>query len=116
MFCVKLTHTVTSPQHINTDEHSMRAKIVWLMMPAISFLVGAAGSCAQRYTTRTKMEEKWEYNLLVRSPNTECAECEAALNGLGKDGWELVTNENVVPRIICVERKKTQTTIKPIGS
>jgi hypothetical protein len=35
--------------------------------------------------------EKWEYNLLVLSPNTECAECEAALNGLGKDGWELVT-------------------------
>jgi hypothetical protein len=25
--------------------------------------------------------EKWEYNLLVQSPNTECARCEAALNG-----------------------------------
>ena len=35
--------------------------------------------------------EKWEYNLLVQSPNTECASCEAALNGLGEDGWELVT-------------------------
>ena len=35
--------------------------------------------------------EKWEYKLLVQSPNTECAECEDALNGLGKDGWELVT-------------------------
>jgi hypothetical protein len=35
--------------------------------------------------------EKWEYNLLVQSPNTECAECEAALNGLGENGWELVT-------------------------
>jgi hypothetical protein len=35
--------------------------------------------------------EKWEYNLLVQSPNTECAKCEAALNGLGEDGWELVT-------------------------
>jgi hypothetical protein len=35
--------------------------------------------------------EKWEYNLLVQSPNTECARCEAALNGLGEDGWELVT-------------------------
>jgi hypothetical protein len=37
---------------------------------------------------------KWtsgEYNLLVQSPNTECARCEAALNGLGEDGWELVT-------------------------
>ena len=28
--------------------------------------------------------EKWEYNLLVQSPNTECAK--AALNGLGEDG------------------------------
>jgi hypothetical protein len=35
--------------------------------------------------------EKWEYNLLVQSPNTECTRCEAALNGLGEDGWELVT-------------------------
>jgi hypothetical protein len=35
--------------------------------------------------------EKWEYNLLVQSPNTECTKCEAALNGLGEDGWELVT-------------------------
>jgi hypothetical protein len=35
--------------------------------------------------------EKWEYNLLVQSPHTECARCEAALNGLGEDGWELVT-------------------------
>jgi hypothetical protein len=35
--------------------------------------------------------QKWEYNLLVQSPNTECARCEEALNGLGRDGWELVT-------------------------
>ena len=28
--------------------------------------------------------EKWEYDLLVQSPNTECARCEAALNGLGE--------------------------------
>ena len=28
--------------------------------------------------------QKWEYNLLVQSPNTECARCEAALNGLGR--------------------------------
>ena len=35
--------------------------------------------------------EKWEYKLLVQNPNTECAECDEALNGLGKDGWELVT-------------------------
>jgi hypothetical protein len=34
---------------------------------------------------------QWEYNLLVQSPNTECARCEVALNGLGRDGWELVT-------------------------
>jgi hypothetical protein len=33
--------------------------------------------------------DKWEYNLLVQNPNTECAEL--ALNGLGEDGWELVT-------------------------
>ncbi len=35
--------------------------------------------------------QKWEYNLLVQNPNTECARCEEALNGLGQDGWELVT-------------------------
>ena len=35
--------------------------------------------------------QKWEYNLLVQSPNTECARCEEVLNGLGRDGWELVT-------------------------
>jgi hypothetical protein len=35
--------------------------------------------------------QKWEYDLLVQSPNTECARCEEALNGLGRDGWELVT-------------------------
>jgi hypothetical protein len=35
--------------------------------------------------------QEWEYNLLVQSPNTECARCEEALNGLGRDGWELVT-------------------------
>jgi hypothetical protein len=38
--------------------------------------------------------EKWEYNLLVQSPKSECAECEAALNGLGKDGWELLARFN----------------------
>jgi hypothetical protein len=32
--------------------------------------------------------EKWECKLLVQSPNTECAECEEALNGLGKDGGD----------------------------
>ncbi len=35
--------------------------------------------------------QEWEYNLLVQSPNTECTRCEEALNGLGRDGWELVT-------------------------
>ena len=35
--------------------------------------------------------QKWEYDLLVQSPNTECARCEEALNGIGRDGWELVT-------------------------
>jgi hypothetical protein len=45
------------------------------------------------FSPKEKYMEKWEYNLLVQSPNTECAECEAALNGLGEDGWELVTFE-----------------------
>jgi hypothetical protein len=40
---------------------------------------------------KEKKMQKWEYNLLVQSPNTECARCEEALNGLGRDGWELVT-------------------------
>jgi hypothetical protein len=31
--------------------------------------------------------QRWEYNLLVQSPNTECARCEEALNGLGRDGY-----------------------------
>jgi hypothetical protein len=59
--------------------------------------------------------EKWEYNLLVQSPNTECARCEAALNGLGEDGWELVTfyvnsaGDNVFVL------KKTQRTISGRG-
>jgi len=38
---------------------------------------------------KEKKMQKWEYNLLVQSPNTECARCEEALNGLGRDGWEL---------------------------
>ena len=42
-------------------------------------------------TFKEKKMQKWEYNLLVQSPNTECARCEEALNGLGRDGWELVT-------------------------
>jgi hypothetical protein len=40
---------------------------------------------------KEKKMQKWEYNLLVQSPNTECTRCEEALNGLGRDGWELVT-------------------------
>jgi hypothetical protein len=44
----------------------------------------------KRHSKEKKMQ-KWEYNLLVQSPNTECARCEEALNGLGRDGWELVT-------------------------
>src|SRR5260370_37320288 len=49
--------------------------------------------CTQQMTSlpRRKKMQKWEYNLLVQSPNTECARCEEALNGLGRDGWELVT-------------------------
>ena len=42
-------------------------------------------------TPRRNKMQKWEYDLLVQSPNTECARCEEALNGLGRDGWELVT-------------------------
>jgi hypothetical protein len=45
-------------------------------------------------TLKHPRRNRWksgEYNLLVQNPNTECAECEAALNGLGEDGWELVT-------------------------
>ena len=44
--------------------------------------------------------QTWEYDLLVQSPNTECARCEEALNGLGRDGWELV-----------IRFKKTERTI-----
>jgi hypothetical protein len=55
--------------------------------------------------------EKWEYNLLVQSPNTECAKCEAALNGLGEDG---VGVSDVLRKWCGGQRlrfKKTQRTI-----
>jgi hypothetical protein len=42
-------------------------------------------------TSQGEKMQKWEYNLLVQNPNTECVRCEEALNGLGRDGWELVT-------------------------
>jgi ribosomal protein L34E len=51
-------------------------------------------------TPRRNKMQKWEYDLLVQSPNTECARCEEALNGLGRDGWELV-----------IRFKKTERTI-----
>jgi hypothetical protein len=52
--------------------------------------------------------EKWEYNLLVQSPNTECARCEAALNGLGEDGWELVTFHVNGAGVFVLKRPKEQ--------
>jgi hypothetical protein len=40
---------------------------------------------------------------LVQSPNTECARCEEALNGLGRDGWRHAKRGNSkVDRLITL--------------
>jgi hypothetical protein len=57
----------------------------------IAKLPDLLGSRRAMKPPKEKKMQKWEYNLLVQSPNTECARCEEALNGLGRDGWELVT-------------------------
>jgi hypothetical protein len=56
----------------------------------IAKLPDLLGSRRAMKPPKEKKMQKWEYNLLVQSPNTECARCEEALNGLGRDGWELV--------------------------
>jgi hypothetical protein len=53
--------------------------------PNIAKLPDPLGSRRAMKPPKEKKMQKWEYNLLVQSPNTECARCEEALNGLGRD-------------------------------
>ena len=54
---------------------------------------------------KEKKMQKWEYDLLVQSPNTECARCEEALNGLGRDGWELVPLHSDYNSLVWASRR-----------